>query len=384
MPKPAASFSLKAQSPARVARSVSDTLERVGKPAGGLVFVSGALAQQLEQVATEVAQVVRSKARGTPLLLVSGAGVLSEKGELEGQSAAAGVLWGGGRSETLAIDATGDDLGEAFARVLADRAGRTAPTVLMFARAQGFGPHVLEPLQEARGTPHIFGGGAVGDPGVFAIDVEGRPLTGGAVAMLVRGLTPPVLRASPACRLLMPLRGISEVRGSMVLRIEGEDALDVLNAVGAELTDQPLVFAVLAEQAKPGEESARPELVLRAVQGVDPVRRGLVVSDEVRVGMRLAFAVRDAGAARADLEAATRDLQRELMGAAPRFGVYVNCAGRGSALYGAYDVDTRILKSRFGDVPLAGMQSAFEIAPHAGHPTVQLYTGVVALFTVPS
>jgi small ligand-binding sensory domain FIST len=182
----------------------------------------------------------------------------------------------------------------------------------------------------------------------------------------------------------MPLRSISEIRGSMVVRIEGEDALDVLNSVGADLADQPLVFAVLAEQARAGEESARPELVLRAVQGVDPVRRGLVVSDEVRVGMRMAFAVRDGSAARADLEAATRDLQRELMGAAPRFGVYVNCAGRGSALYGAHDVDTRILKSRFGNVPLAGMQSAFEIAPHAGRPTLQLYTGVVALFTAPS
>jgi small ligand-binding sensory domain FIST len=179
----------------------------------------------------------------------------------------------------------------------------------------------------------------------------------------------------------MPLRRVSEVRGSMVIRIEGEDALDVLSSVAQELTDQPLVFAVLAESV-PSE--GRPALLLRAVQGVDPVRRGLLIGEEVREGMFLAFAVRDGGAARTDLEAVARELEREIAGAAPRFGLYINCAGRGSGLYGAYDVDTRILRGRFGDIPLAGMQSAFEIAPHAGRPALQLYTGVVALFTSPS
>jgi hypothetical protein len=30
------------------------------------------------------------------------------------------------------------------------------------------------------------------------------------------------------------------------------------------------------------------------------------------------------------------------------------------------------------------MMSSFEIAPHAGKPALQLYTGVLALFTAPS
>jgi small ligand-binding sensory domain FIST len=117
---------------------------------------------------------------------------------------------------------------------------------------------------------------------------------------------------------------------------------------------------------------------------VDPVRRGLLVSDEVREGMRVAFAVRDGPAARDDLETVVRDADRALAGAAARFGVYVNCAGRGSSLYGAQDVDTRILRSRFGELPIAGMMSSFEIAPYDGKPVLKLYTGVLALFTVPS
>jgi hypothetical protein len=35
-------------------------------------------------------------------------------------------------------------------------------------------------------------------------------------------------------------------------------------------------------------------------------------------------------------------------------------------------------------LPFAGMASSFEIAPHFGRPTMQLYTGVFALFTSPS
>jgi small ligand-binding sensory domain FIST len=100
--------------------------------------------------------------------------------------------------------------------------------------------------------------------------------------------------------------------------------------------------------------------------------------------MRMAFAVRDGATARQDLEAVVRDLARETAGAAPRFGVYLNCAGRGSSLYGTPDVDIRILRARLGELPIIGMQSSFEIAPVLGRPRLQLYTGVLGLFTAPS
>jgi small ligand-binding sensory domain FIST len=75
---------------------------------------------------------------------------------------------------------------------------------------------------------------------------------------------------------------------------------------------------------------------------------------------------------------------RETAGSAPRFGVYVNCAGRGASLYGSADVDARIIRGRFPELPFAGISSSFEIAPHAGAPVMQLYTGVLSLFTSPS
>ncbi|HMJ14941.1 MAG TPA: FIST C-terminal domain-containing protein [Polyangiaceae bacterium] len=375
----AASVAVKAQTPERVAKGIEEALGKLPNASAGLVFVSGALAHQLPEVSAEAAKV----ARGTPLLISAGAGVLTERGELEDQPAAAVLAWSGGTAEPLTVQASNaEELGEALARVLGDRAGRSTLTGFVFVRPDGFGPQAFEPLQQARGLGNLFGAGTLSGIDSHCVDARGQVLSGAASILLLRGSPAPSIRASPACRLLMPLARITETRGSMVVSIEDEPALDVLSATAQELADQPLVFVVLAPEDVPGQErSGRPELLVRAVQGVDPVRRSLLVSDEVRTGMRIAFAVRDAAAARTDLEAVTRDLERDIAGAAPRFGVYINCAGRGSSLYGAYDVDTRILRARFGDIPMAGMQSSFEIAPHGGKPTLQLYTGVLGLFT---
>ncbi|HEX3777216.1 MAG TPA: hypothetical protein VHV51_22240, partial [Polyangiaceae bacterium] len=75
---------------------------------------------------------------------------------------------------------------------------------------------------------------------------------------------------------------------------------------------------------------------------------------------------------------------RESAGAAPRFGICINCAGRGVSLYKNPDSDLRLLKARFGEIPWLGSFSSFEIAPHSAEPALQLYTAVVGLFTSPS
>jgi small ligand-binding sensory domain FIST len=171
----------------------------------------------------------------------------------------------------------------------------------------------------------------------------------------------------------------------MVLEIAGEPALDALTRAGMGLSGQPLVLGVLARDGS-GEGDAGTELLVRGVQGVDPsVRglrvRGLLVSDEAREGVWIAFAVRDGRAAQAEIERLARELSRDIAGALPLCGLYVNCSARGQHLYGRPNVDTRVLRERFGDIPIAGVQSAFEIAPHGDVQSLQLYCGVFSLFT---
>ena len=376
----ASSLLIRGESPGRLVSSIREAAASLGanKPAGGLVLVAGGMATKLGAVADALGRA----SLGFPLLLASGSGVVTERGEVEGESAAAVVLWLGGATEAWVVSASQAELCLALSRELGARndAGR-AETALVFLRPNGVQPHTIEALHGLKGS-RLLGAGTLSDSDVFAVASSGTVSMGAAGALTVRGLPPPILASSPACKLLMPLREISEVRGSMVLAIEGEPALEVLSTVAHALVDQPLVFVALATER--AQDSVRPPLLLRAVQGVDPARHGLIVSEEVRKGMRMAFAIRDASAARADFEMRIREVARESAGAAPRFGICLNCAGRGVSLYKNPDTDLRMLKARFGDIPWVGMFSSFEIAPHGGEPSLQLYSGVVGLFTSPS
>ena len=376
----ATSLLVRGESPGRLVSSIRDAAAGLGsqKPAGGLVFAAGNMATKLGAVAEALGRANL----GFPLLLASGAGVVTERGEIEGESAAAVLLWLGGAAEAWVVSASQPELCLALSRELCARnEASRAQTALVFLRPNGVQPSSIEALHGLKGSC-LVGAGTLADSDVYAVASSGTVSMGAAGALTLRGVPSPILASSPACKLLMPLREISEVRGSMVLAIEGEPALEVLSTVAHALVDQPLVFVALASER--GEGSVRPPLLLRAVQGVDPARHGLIVSEEVKKGMRMAFAIRDASAARADFEMRIREVARESAGAAPRFGICLNCAGRGVALYKNSDTDLRMLKARFGDIPWVGVFGSFEIAPHGGEPALQLYSSVVGLFTSPS
>jgi small ligand-binding sensory domain FIST len=381
MMRRAQSFEVRSSSPERVVAAFAAARADVPRSAAGIVFLSGALLALQESVG----RLFSAKRFGIPLLLVGGSGVLSERGELEGESAATGLVWSGGTAEIGVIDAGQRDegLSEGLDKFLVGRSSRTA--VLLFVPPGGFTPRAVQLIAAREFGMQIFGGGALGDPGVVAVGAGGELVTGRAVAMAVHGVGVPRVRTTLACRLLGPLRPITRVRGALVLEIGGEPALDVLTRAGARLQGQPLVFTLLGHpsESDPSEAGAgaRPELLVRGVQGIDPSARGLVVSDEAREGMLMSFGVRDARAAQADLERLVRELYRDIAGALPLCALYVNCGGRGHSLYGRANVDSRILRERFGGVPIAGLQSTFEIAPHGSTQSLQLNSGVLALFT---
>src|SRR5450755_556585 len=95
----AASWEVKTTSPERVASAFGQACAQVKKPAGGLIFVSGQLASDIEGVAMALG----ARGTGVPMVVAVGAGVMTERGEIEDQAAAAGIVWSGGRSEIVEI-----------------------------------------------------------------------------------------------------------------------------------------------------------------------------------------------------------------------------------------------------------------------------------------
>ncbi|PIE05303.1 MAG: hypothetical protein CSA75_05460, partial [Sorangium cellulosum] len=113
-------------------------------------------------------------------------------------------------------------------------------------------------------------------------------------------------------------------------------------------------------------------------------REGIVVSDDIEVGTRIAFATLDAAAAAGDLELTLREISRDTHGGVPLFGLYVDCAGRGSQLYGESGVDIQAIRRRFPQLPFVGVKSAFEIGPGPKGASTHLYSGVFCLIYAPS
>ena len=52
---------------------------------------------------------------------------------------------------------------------------------------------------------------------------------------------------------------------------------------------------------------------------------------------------------------------------------------RGSALYGQPGLDPELIRRRFGNLAVAGIESSFEIAPACGRTRIHMFTGVLLL-----
>ncbi|WP_437764614.1 FIST C-terminal domain-containing protein [Sorangium sp. So ce281] len=369
---------------------LADLRSAVPSPSGGVVFASGQLAQR----ASGVAELVRSAWRGVPACVVPAAGVLSERGEIEGDTGASGVLWSGGQVTPFALPERAEEPSRLLREALARAVGQRSATAILFARPGAFAPERPEALSLSAPNACLFGAGTASGSAI-GVTSQGELIEGPATGLAITGFAPPLVDASPAARLLSGFHRIDEASGGVVLRAGGQPALDLLSAATATLGEPPsaqqLILAALADPPGADRGDAEAEAldseryVLRPVRGIDPSRRGLLLGDEARPGARLAFAVRDAAAGRAGLEGIARQVSRSALGSAPRFALYLTCAGRGQGLYGTPDVEARILRQRFADLPIAGMHSSFEIAPWArGQARLALYTGVLALFRAPS
>jgi len=92
-------------------------------------------------------------------------------------------------------------------------------------------------------------------------------------------------------------------------------------------------------------------------------------------GHSVCFTLRDGMGARRTLQ---ETLDR-LAGAPPAWGVYFDCASRGSSLYGVDGLDLDLIGKSLGPFPLLSLRTSFELGPSGGGTGVHLFTGVLAL-----
>jgi len=106
----------------------------------------------------------------------------------------------------------------------------------------------------------------------------------------------------------------------------------------------------------------------------------MAVGEPVRVGQTVQFHLVDRESAHQDLLAMLTRLRVRLANQRPKFGIYVNDAGRGQALHGVPHHDVALIREVLGDFPLAGFFSRAELAPQKDVNLMHQYAGVLTVF----
>lgn len=327
---------------------------------------------------------VRASARAEHLVGCTGAGVLTLDGEIEeGSGTALLVLGGAGlRARTFEVrNATERKAAPELATEAASAAADASLGLLLVDPRAPAGRLLRSWGAAAPGLP-LAGGGAAGN-GVIAQFVDDHAVTGAAVGAFFGGAGASV-RVAQGCRPIGRPAVVTRASRNRVLELDSAPALEAFVALRSEPLLEDLSAAapfLAAGLAPPG--GPEDHYVVRNLVGLDPAQGALLLSEEVPTGTRFSFVLREAMGAREATGAAASALAADLReGGTPFFGFFIDCASRGTGLYGVQDVDVLQIKRRLGEFPLAGFRSSFELGPIGAAAGLQLYSGVLGVFGV--
>ena len=378
--KAGAGFSTAADATQAGAEAAKQAASQAGAVDAALVFTGPGYGDDLSLILDAVTAEL-----GTEVIAGSSAhGVLAGGHECEGEAAVAVLALAGAEAEAfLVADPAGEE--EAAADDILVRLGepRAEDLVVLLPDPGNFDSTALLPALEQRLGPATLVGAGAGDAlGDAPLQWGGRTVATGAIsALVVRGTKPPRVGVTQACRPLTELATVTRARGHWILEIDGRPAIEVFReAAGSALAEdlrRAAQFVLVAIPA-PGasEEALTPgSYLVRHAVGIEEDANAFAIPTEVRPGDRIAFAFRDANAAREDLKA----MLDEQAGSSSAAALYLNCCARGEGFFGVPGLEAAYLEHALGSTPVAGMFGSFEIGP-VGHRTELLsYTGVLAL-----
>lgn len=365
------------------ARAAADALAGLGGQVPDLVavFVSGGRPEDVEAVGERVAALSGARV----LLGCSAGGVVAGDRGVEGRPAVA--VWAatlpGATLRPFHLEVLRADAGTAVVGMPEPVDGDEA--VLLLADPYSFPSDgfVARSHEVLRGVP-VVGGLAAGPggPGSTRLLLDGRAVDRGAVGVVLAGTGARAV-VSQGCRAVGPAMTVTRAAGNVLLELAGETALARVERVLRDLPpdDQALASAGLHLGVAADEHPEEPDLLVRAILGVERETGGLVVGDLVAVGQTVRLQVRDADAADVELRAL---LHRARGSGPPASGALLfTCNGRGAGLFGpthgGADHDPRVLREVLAPPGVAGFFAGGEIGPVAGRNHLHGFTASLLL-----
>jgi small ligand-binding sensory domain FIST len=359
--------------------AAESALTAVGRAEAALLFATPTHAAGLPDLLAAAADVLGTRA----VVGASVHGMLAAGREYEGGPAVALLAVAGLPAEPFLVpDLSGEEAlaGEQIAALLS-QAPRAEDLVIVLPDPRALRPEpLLEGLARALGEAAVVGAGAMGALSDPPLQWCRERVESGALAGLVlRGVRPPRIGVTQACRTATELFTVTRVRGNWILELDGRPALDVYRETAREPLAADLRRAaahlLVALPRDPGETLAPGSYLVRNVAGFATSENAFAIPERLAPGRRIALAHRDPEAARDDLKA----MLAGLSGGSPAGALYFDCCARGAGFFGVQDLEAAYLEQALGPVPWLGVFGSCEIGPIGSRTELLTYTGVLAL-----
>jgi small ligand-binding sensory domain FIST len=235
------------------------------------------------------------------------------------------------------------------------------------------------------GVPAVGGGASENGSHMHTYQWCGTEVASDAVCgALFSGTLSRAIGHSVACHPIGDPLLVTRAEGNVIFELGGRPAYEVFTGLVQEWALPDLRTAAnlffLGFPCDPTHTRlVSGEYYVRNIHGVDPHEGSLLAGATVREGQVISFTVRDPRRAREDMDSMVGDLAKVCSGWSPQFGVYFNCCGRGTSLYGHPNVDLDIIRRYFPDLPIIGFFTYAEIGPTAEGQCLHNYTGVLTL-----
>ncbi len=349
----------------------------------------------------EVVAAVAEGTSGARVVGCTGFGVLTAQGEIE-RTPGISVLAVGDAppAAPFLVEGLGDapaECGRAIGRAAKKELGdalshENPPLVVIMPDSYHLQADALfEGIHEELGEEAIIvGGGAAedGSAGRTFQFLDGQMQTNAVSGVVFAGAPRRFIGISQAYLPVGEPRLITRAEENVVWEISGERAYDAFaEAAGPEWMENIQFAAMNLFIGIPGDPDKvmldHGEYIVRPIVGADEERGIIALPTPVNTGQAITFAKRDGSRAREDLrtmlEKGSRRFGATEEADARAFGLYFNCAGRGSSLYGEKEVDAMAIREKMRGLPVAGFFTGSEIAPIGKIDHLHQYSGVLVL-----
>lgn len=350
----------------------------------------------------EAARAAAEASGGARVVGCTGYGVLTSEGEIEGGPGAAALALGGDGIAAAPFLAEGlsgapRECGQAIGRQARGTLGRAIeegppPLVILLPDTYNLRPRELfEGIHEGLGRRALIVGGGASENGSLGRTfqfLDGRVQNDAVAGAVLAGGQARFIGISQAYQPVGEPWMVTRAKGNLILEISGRPAFEVFaEAAGPGLMENLRLAAAQVFVGIPGDPDQvsldHGNYIVRPIVGADPAKGILALAEPVPVGQAVTFARRDRERALQDFEAMLQKgvdrFGRGNFDDAAAFGLYFNCAGRGSSLYGERGVDSAAIRRAMFGLPVAGFFTGAEIGPIGGHDHLHQFSGVLVL-----